>query len=127
MKLPGINGISYAMCFRYEWAARVLGTQIEGRHEWKFQFQISNLKFQTPARKLMAQLQLLRDRLIAFDVRVVEIIQQTTALADHHQQPATRAVIFLVALQVFGQMVDPLRQQGNLHVCRTSVSFVQLK
>ncbi len=39
--------------------------------------------------KLLAQLELFRDRLIAADIRVGKIVQQTAALADHQQQSAT--------------------------------------
>jgi hypothetical protein len=76
---------------------------------------------------LVAQLQLLGDRLIAAHIRVVKVIQQTAALADHDQQPAARAVVFFAGLQVFGQMVDPLGQQGNLHVGGTGVALVQFE
>jgi len=75
----------------------------------------------------MTQLQLLGDGLVTFRVRGVEIIQQTAALAYHHQQPAARAVVFFVRLQMLGQMVDPLRQQRNLHVRRPCVLGVQLE
>ena len=69
--------------------------------------------------KSVAQFQFLRNRLITAHIRVVQIIQQTSALADHHQQPAARAVVFLVGLQMFGQMIDALGQQRDLHVRRT--------
>jgi len=77
--------------------------------------------------RLLAQFQLFGDGLIATDVCRVQIIQQTAALADHHQQPATRTVIFCVFLEVLGEMIDALREQRNLHIRRTSISFVQLK
>ena len=74
----------------------------------------------------MAQFQFLRDRLITAQVRVLQIFQQAPALADHHQQPATRTVVFFVGLQMLGQMVDPLREQGNLHVRRPRVASCNL-
>ncbi len=39
--------------------------------------------------KLLAQLELFGDRLIAADIRIGKIIKQTAALADHQQQSAT--------------------------------------
>jgi hypothetical protein len=78
-------------------------------------------------KKSVAQLQLLRDRGVPFHVRVMKIIQQATALANHHQKPAARAMVFFVALQVLGQMVDALGQERDLHVSRTGVLLVQLK
>ena len=75
----------------------------------------------------MAQFQFLRDRLITAQVVVLQIFQQAPALADHHQQSATRTMIFFVGLQMLGQMIDPLREQGNLHVRRPRVAVVQLE
>ena len=77
--------------------------------------------------RLLAQLQLLRDRLITAHVGVVQVIQQTAALADHHQQSAARTVILAVLLKVLGQMIDPLGQQSDLHIRRTRVLLVQSK
>ena len=75
----------------------------------------------------VAQLQFLRDRLIAVQIYVLQVFEQAAALADHHQQPAARAVILFVRLQMFGQMVDSLGQQRNLHIRRTCVFAMQLK
>jgi hypothetical protein len=77
--------------------------------------------------KLFAQLQFFRDVLITTQINVLQIIEQATALADHYQQPATRAVIFFVRLQMFRQMVDAMREQRNLHVRRTRVFVVRLE
>ena len=80
-----------------------------------------------PYIKSMAQFQLFRDRLVSFAVRALQIIQKAATLANHHQQPATRTMVFLVALQMLGQMVNPLRQQRDLHVSRPGVVRVQLE
>ena len=77
--------------------------------------------------RLLAEFQLFRDGLVAADVCSVQIIQQTAALADHHQQPAARAVVFCVFLEMLGKMIDALGEQRNLHIRRTSIPFVQLK
>ena len=79
------------------------------------------------AKNSVAQFQFLRDRLITVQVVVAQILQQTPALADHHQQTASRAVILSVVLQMLGQMIDPLREQRNLHVRRPRVAVVQLE
>jgi len=76
---------------------------------------------------LMTQLELLGDGLITADIRIMQIIEQTPALPDHHQQPATRTMVLVVALQVAGQVVNPLGQQRYLDVRRTSVLLVQLE
>ena len=76
---------------------------------------------------LVPKLELLCDGLISADVRIVQVIEQAAALADHHQQSAARTVIFGVALQVSGEVIDALGQQGNLHVGRAGVLLVQLE
>src|SRR5205085_1881837 len=68
-----------------------------------------------PVPQLFAELELLGNGLITVNVRRVEIIQQTPALANHHQQPAAGTMILLVFLQMVRQMIDALRQQRYLH------------
>jgi hypothetical protein len=77
--------------------------------------------------KLVAQLELLRNGLVTADVFALQIFEQAAALTNHHQQPATGAVIFFVGLQMFRQMVDPLREQRDLDVGRTGVFNMQLR
>jgi hypothetical protein len=73
---------------------------------------------------LLAQLELFGDRLVTAHVGRLEIVQQPAALADHHEQPAAGPVILQILLQVLGQVVDPLRQQRDLHVSRTGIALV---
>ena len=58
--------------------------------------------------ELLAQLKLLGNGLIAVEVDGLQIIQQTPALAYHHEQATTGTVIFFVLLQVLIQMVNAL-------------------
>jgi hypothetical protein len=80
-----------------------------------------------PRKILMAQFQFLGDRLIAAQINRLQIFKQASALADHDQQPAARAVILFISLQMLGQMVDAMREQRDLHVRRTRVLGVRLK
>ena len=80
-----------------------------------------------PRIKLMTQFELLGNGLVAADVLALEILEQAAALADHHQQSAAGAVVFLVSLQMFGQMIDPLREQRDLNIGGTGVFNMQLK
>ena len=75
----------------------------------------------------MAKLQLLRNRLITSGIRIVQIIEQTAALTDHFQEPAARAVVFHVLLQMLGQFIDPLGEQSDLHIGRTRVALMHPK
>ena len=75
----------------------------------------------------MAKLELLRNRLIPRRIRVVQVIQQTAALADHLQEAAARAMILIVLLQMFRQLIDPLREESDLHIRRTRVLLMHPK
>src|SRR6266446_9582768 len=77
--------------------------------------------------RLFAQVQLVDQPFIAIGLRSVQIIEQTPALRDHLEKAATRGVIFGVALQVFGQMLDPAREKCDLHIRATSIFIVQLE
>ena len=78
-------------------------------------------------KKLLPQLELLGDRLVPTGVGRMQVIEQAAALANHHQQATTRAVIFLVALQVLRERIDPVREQSDLDIGRAGVLFMQAK
>ena len=75
----------------------------------------------------MAQFEFLGNGLIPTHIGILEVIQQSTPLANHHQQAAARAMVLFVLLKVFGQVIDALRQQRNLNIRRTGILFMQLK
>src|SRR5256885_10767861 len=76
---------------------------------------------------LLPEFQFPSDGRVPIGVLAVEVIQQAPALPDHHEQPTSGAVVFDVFLQVLGQMVDALCQQGNLNIRRPRVAFVSSK
>jgi len=53
---------------------------------------------------------------IALNVHALEVVQKTPALRDHLEQAAPRMVIFLVRLEMLGQLVNALAEQRNLHL-----------
>jgi hypothetical protein len=59
---------------------------------------------------LVSQLKFLCNRLIPINIGILQVIQQPAALTDHHEQPAARTMVLLILLQMFGQMIDSLRQ-----------------
>ena len=62
--------------------------------------------------------------LIAALVGLLQIVQQLAALVHHLEQPTTRMVVFLVAREVFGELIDPSRQQGNLDLGRARIGRI---
>ena len=63
-----------------------------------------------PYSQLLAELELFGDSLVPRCIPVMQVIQQTAALTNHHQQSTAGSMILRVLLQVLGQMIDPLRQ-----------------
>src|ERR1700687_4941449 len=71
--------------------------------------------------RLLAQAKTFNNLAVPIRVATVEIVQQTAALIDHHDQPATRCMVLHVGLEVRGQVVDPLAQKRDLHFWRACV------
>jgi hypothetical protein len=62
---------------------------------------------------------------IPFDILISEVLEKPSALADHHQQTPPAVMVFLIDLQVLGEMADALGEQRNLNLGRTRVRVVQ--
>jgi hypothetical protein len=62
---------------------------------------------------------------VAFHIVFFDIIQQSSSLADQLQQAAPGMVIFLVRLEMLGQVFDSRAQKGNLHLGRTGILLVK--
>ena len=71
--------------------------------------------------QLLAQAKTFNNLAVPIRVAAVEIVQQTAALIDHHDQSAARCVVFHVGLEVRGQIVDPLAQKRDLHFGRACI------
>ena len=74
---------------------------------------------------LSAETEFRDQRPIPLDVVAPEVIQQTTALTDEHQQTSTAVMILLMDLQVLREMVDAPREERNLHLRRAGVGLVE--
>ena len=48
-------------------------------------------------------------------------------MRDHLKQAAPRRMIFPVGLKVFGQMLDPVSEKCDLHICAAGIFLMQLK
>ena len=74
---------------------------------------------------LLADAELLNDGFVALGVVGLQIIEQTAAFADKHKKPAPGGMIFLVSLEVLGQITDSLRQDRDLHFGAPSIVVVR--
>ena len=70
---------------------------------------------------LLAQAKSCHNLAIPIRVATVQIVQQPATLIDHHDQPATRSMIFCVGLEMGREVVDALAQQRDLHFWRSGV------
>jgi hypothetical protein len=57
---------------------------------------------------LATQAETIDDLVIALYVYALEVIEKTSALRDHLEQAAPRMIIFLMRLEMLGQLADSL-------------------
>src|SRR3954462_3379237 len=76
-------------------------------------------------RRLLADAQPFDQLLVPAGVLALEVVEQPAPLADELEQPAPRVVVLLVGLEVLRELVDPLREQGHLHLRRPGVLLVR--
>jgi hypothetical protein len=67
------------------------------------------------ASKLPSQSQGFDNRPVALNILVFDIIQESAALADQHQQSSSGMVIFGMNLEVFRQIRNAVRNKADLH------------
>src|SRR6478672_10910438 len=58
---------------------------------------------------------------VALLVLAAEVIEQRTALVDHHQKAAARMVVLRMGFEMLGQVVDAFGQDRDLDLGRTRV------
>ncbi len=80
-----------------------------------------------PARvRSTANAEALDDAAVTLDVAAGQIVEQATTATDKKQQTTTTVVVVLVRLEVFGEVVDAVRQQCDLDLGGTGVTLVLL-
>jgi hypothetical protein len=65
--------------------------------------------------KLLSQIQFVDDDAVALEVVVAEVLEQPPSLPDELQKPALGIVVFLVGLEMLGQIVDAFGDESDLH------------
>ena len=76
------------------------------------------------SKNLLTQTQLGDEGTITLDVLLCQIVQQTTALTDHHLHTATAMEVVGMNLQMSGQLGNTLGENSDLNLRRTSVGLV---
>lgn len=62
---------------------------------------------------------------VPFEVRLLEILQESTTASDHLEQAATTVVVVLVGVEMPPEVVDPLREQSDLDGSTPDVALVE--
>jgi hypothetical protein len=76
------------------------------------------------SRRLLSQSEACDDRLIPLEVSIADVSQQCRPVAHHPEQAAPGGVILGMRSKMFRQIVDSPRQQRDLHLRRSGVSFM---
>ena len=64
---------------------------------------------------LLADAQLRDDGLVALGVVLLQIVQQTTSLADHHKKTAAGRMVLLVRAEMIRKLPNTFAQNSNLN------------
>ena len=69
---------------------------------------------------------MLNDLSVSVDIRALQVVQKTAALAYHLEEPTSAVVILFVRAEMVGQIIDAFGEQRHLNVRRSSVGCVDL-
>jgi hypothetical protein len=78
-----------------------------------------------PIALLFADAELGNDGFIPFRVVLLQVVEQATTPAHHHEKSAARAVVFLVRFEVFRQLTDAFTQQSDLDFGTSCIGSVR--
>ena len=65
-------------------------------------------------RRLSTQAEFLDDGAVTLDVNLCEIVEHTAATAYQHFHGTARGVILVIGLEVLGEVIDTVGEEGNL-------------
>ena len=88
---------------------------------------MTGLEVRRLGRRLAADTQLLDQRLVPLRAAAFQVIQKATPPGDHEQEATTRVMVFLVDLEMFRQLHDPVAEERHLHFWRPGVTLVRLE
>lgn len=74
---------------------------------------------------LSPQAKLRDDLTISLDVFTADVVEKAAPFSHHYQQTATSVMVALVVAEMFGEMVDSLGEQSDLHLGRPGVALMQ--
>ena len=78
-------------------------------------YERNSIEIKNRSRKLLADAKLRDDGLVALGVVLLQIVQQTTSLADHHKKTAAGRMVLLVRAEMICELSDSFAQNCNLN------------
>jgi hypothetical protein len=87
--------------------------------------QVRNRPHTEPIALLLADSELGNNGFIPFRVVLLQIVEQTSTPAHHHQKSAARAVVFLVRFEVFRELTNALAEQRDLNFGAAGIGSVR--
>ena len=84
-------------------------------------------RFKRSDDRLLADAERLDDAAVGPEILGLQVVEQATALADHHEKATAGVVILQVSLEVLRQVRDALGEEGDLDLGRTGVLLVLLE
>jgi len=78
-----------------------------------------------PVALLLADAELGNNGFVPFRVVLLQVVEQATTPAHHHEKSAARAVVFLVRFEVFRQLTNALAQQRDLNFRTAGIGRVR--
>ncbi len=78
-----------------------------------------------PVAPLLADAELGNNGFVPFRVVLLQVVEQASTPAHHHEKSAARAVVFLVRFEVFRQLTNALAQQRDLNFRTAGVGRVR--
>jgi hypothetical protein len=84
------------------------GTGLRRARAFLFQEIEASLDFSSFGFRLMTQPESSNDFVVLLYVRLLQVLEQTSAMLDHFQQPTPRMIVLLVRLEMLGEFVNAL-------------------
>src|SRR6266487_2027832 len=76
--------------------------------------------------RLLADAQTADQLRVPIGVLPLQVIEQAPALPDQLEKAAARVVVLRVGLEMFGEVIDALAEEGNLHLGGSGVGRMGL-
>jgi hypothetical protein len=76
--------------------------------------------------RLLTNVQLFEDRFVPLGIFIFQKIQQTPTLANHFQKSATGMMVLCVTLEMLGERIDSLGEDGYLNFGRARIRRMSL-